>query len=136
MPNRTVYINRKNDERLKTLGPTQTVGGLINRLLEEYFDGPLNTQMKKVQKIYSEVSDIDPKELETVKVPAGLVQSTPVSKNRLAIAKTPEQAEEQIKKVQEDLMKGSGKQEYKFCANGHAIPAGRSKCMGKGCKYA
>ncbi len=22
-----------------------------------------------------------------------------------------------------------------FCANGHAIPAGRSKCMGKGCRY-
>jgi prevent-host-death family protein len=24
----------------------------------------------------------------------------------------------------------------RFCGNGHAIPAGRSKCMGKGCKYA
>jgi hypothetical protein len=22
-----------------------------------------------------------------------------------------------------------------FCANGHPIPDGRSKCMGKGCKY-
>ena len=22
-----------------------------------------------------------------------------------------------------------------FCANGHAIPAGRTKCLGKGCKY-
>ncbi len=24
---------------------------------------------------------------------------------------------------------------YNFCPNGHSIPEGRSKCMGKGCKY-
>jgi hypothetical protein len=24
----------------------------------------------------------------------------------------------------------------RFCKNGHAIPKGRTKCMGKGCKYA
>lgn len=23
----------------------------------------------------------------------------------------------------------------RFCPNGHSIPVGRTKCMGKGCKY-
>jgi len=28
------------------------------------------------------------------------------------------------------------RKKYNFCPKGHAIPDGRSKCMGKGCKYA
>lgn len=27
------------------------------------------------------------------------------------------------------------KDDMKFCPNGHPIPEGRTKCMGKGCKY-
>lgn len=37
----------------------------------------------------------------------------------------------------EDKLAGMQKdQGMKFCPNGHAIPDGRTKCMGKGCKYA
>lgn len=48
--------------------------------------------------------------------------------NRSKIIKTPADA---TKKV-EELFKAKP---MDFCPNGHSIPEGRTKCMGKGCKY-
>lgn len=49
-------------------------------------------------------------------------------KNELRIIKTPEEAKQATKPIVES-------KEFKTCKNGHAIPSGRSKCTGKGCKY-
>lgn len=35
-----------------------------------------------------------------------------------------------------ELVKRQTERSVGLCPNGHAIPEGRSKCMGKGCKYA
>lgn len=51
------------------------------------------------------------------------------SPKRSGIIKTPEEAVEKIKKI---FPKAESQH---FCKEGHAIPEGRSKCMGKGCKY-
>lgn len=45
--------------------------------------------------------------------------------------KTVADATKQVKQIQ-----ATDGKDYSFCKNGHAIPEGRSKCMGKGCKYA
>lgn len=64
-----------------------------------------------------------------IKQEPGLVSTVDnggLKKSRLA---TPTTLEDKLKSMQE-------KSGMKFCPNGHAIPEGRSKCMGKGCKYA
>lgn len=38
--------------------------------------------------------------------------------------------------IESKIQEFQKEKKMKFCANGHAIPDGRSKCMGKGCKYA
>jgi len=61
------------------------------------------------------------------KIPGGKVVV-----NETKIIKTPEEALKQVAAV------GMKKVDIgmKFCKNGHPIPEGRTKCMGKGCKYA
>jgi hypothetical protein len=39
-------------------------------------------------------------------------------------------------RVKETIEKRQAERSVGLCPNGHAIPEGRSKCMGKGCKYA
>lgn len=83
--------------------------------------------------VYDEVGFVDPKDLEKINVPGAAVEisSTPKGKKNKSVgfANTPKEVESKVQEFAKD--KG-----MKFCPNGHAIPAGRSKCMGKGCKYA
>lgn len=45
------------------------------------------------------------------------------------LPKKTEPLQEQVKRAQ------SKRENMKFCPNGHPIPEGSSKCLGKGCKY-
>lgn len=76
---------------------------------------------------YDEVGFVSEKDLEKIKIGKEVtVQSTPSGKKNKSVGFA---NNDKLKEFAEE--KG-----IKFCANGHAIPAGRSKCMGKGCKYA
>ena len=48
---------------------------------------------------------------------------------------TPEEKEDKVE-LENKLKSFAADKKYNFCPKGHAIPDGRSKCMGKGCKYA
>ena len=71
-------------------------------------------------------SNIRPNLIPTVEA-ADKYPDTPLKNN--SVATPPDEMESKV----QEFAKGKG---IKFCPNGHAIPAGRSKCMGKGCKYA
>lgn len=74
------------------------------------------------------VVEFDPKAtwLETDEVSSNVRPN--IQKIKKSSVATP-QIESKIQEFQKE-------KKMKFCANGHAIPDGRSKCMGKGCKYA
>lgn len=80
------------------------------------------------------LSPIDPTKKSRLATPTTV-------EDKLAAMSENERKEAERKKAEQDevdsrLSKFAKEKGMKFCANGHAIPAGRSKCMGKGCKYA
>lgn len=110
-----IYITPDNENKLRRYAEdVGSMSGLINRLLAEHFDGPLNTTIKKVYAM----TNSEPTNVE--------IDDTPPEKlKRLA---TPTTMEEKLGNLQ--------RSNAKYCKNGHAIPNGRDRCMGKGCKYA
>lgn len=83
------------------------MSGLINKLLNNYRGG--------------KGTDLSPP--GETKVPGGKVVV-----NNYEIIKTPEDAAKAVGIKKEVIP-------MKFCPNGHPIPEGKSKCLGKGCKY-
>lgn len=106
-----IYMRRDNEEFLK--GLSGSMSGLINELLDNYRAG-------------NGADLFPPVPSELMEVPEQFKGS---KDDEEQIIKTPEQA---AKVVNTKLRPIEGK----FCPNGHPIPEGRTKCLGKGCKYA
>lgn len=109
MPRANVYIRKYNWLVWQAI---EDKSDWVNKQLEKV-DGPRLTL--KEQKLLEAASE--PSERRIV----GKLPKEPIN--------TPEQA----KKAIQALPKVA---DVKFCPNGHAIPPGRTSCMGKGCKYA
>lgn len=103
-----IYIRKDLQEDLNN---EPNMSGLINELLAEHY--------KKVASVVKNFSDVG------IKSKTELV----TTKDSIAHVVTPDPVDvsafkERIERV------SSG-----FCKEGHPIPSGRSKCLGKGCKY-
>lgn len=141
-----IYINAQNTKSLKA---EDNMSGLVNHLLKQYYSRPnckcdrmpiphshietdgeshdIRPATAPTNPFYDEVGFVSEKDLENIKIGKEVtVQSTPSGKKNKSVgfANNPK------------LKEFATEKGIKFCANGHAIPAGRSKCMGKGCKYA
>lgn len=64
--------------------------------------------------------------------PGNKLENTPIDiAPKPTIIKTPEQAKEKVTELSDSRDFG-----FRLCKNGHAIPHGKTRCLGKGCKYA
>ena len=90
------------------------VSGLINNLVREHF-----------KKVAGKVE-----ELASVGIRSTLAHDTDFKKMKYTTTVVPNEADVGVFKERIERV-SSG-----FCKNGHSIPKGRSKCLGKGCKYA
>lgn len=110
MPNVTVYIRKDDMDAWRQL-PNKSEE--ISKLLRGQ-DSSLATEGTPGPVFYEETSTINPESLKGIKIAGATIDSTPVGKNPFYL------------KPKAD----------KLCKNGHPIPDGRDRCMGKGCKYA
>ena len=123
--NMNIYISAENEKRLRK---EPSMSGLVNRLLKEHYN-----KTPPPTEYVEETGFVKTEDLKNITIPEEVtVQSTPVSKNSLARAKTSEGvklANEAIeKKVQKD-------EKPQYCRNGHYLGA-TGKCLQKDCRYA
>ncbi len=107
MPKVTVYVRNEDIEEWRSIGAKTT---FIHNALKAVREGGLES-LGLIVDDRTQVTYID----------------KPLVKAK-GFIKTPEQAVEAVKQV-------FGKEVATYCPNGHAIPEGRSKCLGRGCKY-
>lgn len=122
-----IYISEANEKWLRMQG--RSMSGIINKFLDEARAGKhgphVIAQFDTLEE--AQVSDNIRPEINIVQ-PPGLVSTVDgggLKKSRLA---TPTTLEHKLENMQ--------RANATYCKEGHAIPAGRSRCMGKGCKYA
>ena len=106
-----IYIQKDLDSMV---AGESNISGLINDLVREHY-----------KKVASKVE-----QLASVGIRSKIEYKTDLKAQKFTTTVVPDAKD--VNKFKKRVERASAG----FCKNGHAIPEGRSKCMGKGCKYA
>lgn len=128
MPRVTLYIRDSDYEKWKLIdNKAELVSQAINRSVisvVEKRNGTLKTNQQIAPPLNENVQVLENGTVGPVDI---------TKKSRLTVPAvrpldTPTTIEDKLANMRNDSLK--------YCKEGHAIPPGRSRCMGKGCKYA
>lgn len=113
-----IYITKDNEKYLRNMKNENnfSMSGLINDLIFH------------AREVRGDIAAAPTQEEFETK----LVEPKKIAEKPTTVIKTPEQAAKIVQTVSGGM---GGAKGMSFCKEGHPIPEGRTKCLGKGCKY-